>query len=166
MVDMSGRIQTDITLKKLQRQHVKKPFIQKIVYMNLLAELTQMLRLHGLYPAPGPDMAKQAPDMEIGHLCIVKKKKDKCVKEDWVRLRSCIERNKLAKFGTLTKRHILPAKAMGQNDKVPSLLELYLTMYTVYLSEGRLSITKEHPIFTIGKYCGVRATADHPLDNL
>ena len=163
---MSGRIQTDITLKKLQGQHGKKPFIQKIVYMNLLAELTQMLRLHGLYPTPGPDMAKQAPDMEIGHLHIVKKKKDKCVKEDWVRLRSCIERSKLAKFGTLMKRHVLPAKAMGQNDKVPSLLELYLTMYTVYLAEGRLSITKENPIFPIGNYCGVGATADHPLDNL
>ena len=64
------------------------------------------------------------------------------------------------------KRHVLPAKAMGQNDKVPSLLELYLTMYTVYLSEGRLSITKENPIFTIGNYCGVGATTDHPLDNL
>ena len=166
MVDMSGRIQTDITLKKLQGQHGKKPFIQKIVYMNLLAELTQMLRLHGLYPTPGPDMAKQAPDMEIGHLHIVKKKKDKCVKEDWVRLRSCIERSKLAKFGTLMKRHVLPAKAMGQNDKVPSLLELYLTMYTVYLSEGRFSSTKENPIFTIGNYCGVGATTDHPLDNL
>ena len=79
---MSGRIQTDITLKKLLGQHGKKPFIQKIVYMNLLAELTQMRRLHGLYPTPGPDMAKQAPDMEIGHLHIVKKRKGKCVKED------------------------------------------------------------------------------------
>ena len=81
MVDMSGRIQTDITLKKLQGQHGKKPFIQKIVYMNLLAELTQMLRLHGLYPTPGPDMAKQAPGMEIGHLHIVNKKKDKSVQK-------------------------------------------------------------------------------------
>ena len=134
--------------------------------MNLLAELTQMLRLHGLFSTPGPDMAKQAPDMEIGNLHIVKKKKDECVKEDWVHLRSCIERNRLAKFGTLMKRHVLPTKPMGQNNKVPSPLELYLTMYTVYLSEGRLSSTKENPIFTIGNYCGVGVTADHPLDNL
>ena len=93
MVDMSGRIQTDITLKKLQGQYGKKPFVQKIVYMNLLAKLTQMLRLHGLYPIPGPQMAKLASDMEIGHLHIVEKRKDKCVKEDWVSLRSCIERS-------------------------------------------------------------------------
>ena len=99
--------------------------------MNLLAELTQMLRVHGLYPIPGPQMAKLAPDMEIGHLHIVEKRKDKCVTEDWVSLRSCIERSKLTKFGTLTKRHVLPTKAMGQKGKVPSLLELYLTMYTV-----------------------------------
>ena len=163
---MSGRIQTDITLKKLKGQYGKKPFVQKIVYMNLLAELTQMLRLHGLYPIPGPQMAKLAPDMEIGHLHIVEKRKDQCVKEDWVSLRSCIERSKLAKFGTLMKRHILPTKAMGQNGKVPSLLELYLTLYTVYLSEARLSITKENPIFSIGNYCGVGTTVAHPLDNL
>ena len=64
------------------------------------------------------------------------------------------------------KRHVLPTKAMGQNDKVPSLLELYLTLYTVYLSEARLSITKENPIFSIGNYCGVGTTLAHPLDNL
>ena len=75
MVDMLGRIQTDITLKKLQGQCGKKPFVQKIIYMNLLAELTQMLRLHGLYPIPGPQMAKLAPDMEIGHLHIVEKRR-------------------------------------------------------------------------------------------
>ena len=115
--------------------------------MNLLAELTQMLRLHGLYPIPGPQMSKLAPDMEIGHLHIVEKRKDKCVKEDWVSLRLCIERSKLANFVTLMKRHVLQTKAMVQNDKVPSLLELYLTLYTVYLSKARLSITKENPIF-------------------
>ena len=91
MVDMSGRIQTDITLKKFQGQYEKKHFVQKILYVNLLAELTQILRLHGLYPVPGPQMAKLAPDMEIGHLRIVEKRKDKFVKEDWVSLRSCIE---------------------------------------------------------------------------
>ena len=58
MVDMSGRIQTDITLKKLQGQHWNKPFIQKNVYMNLLAELTQMLRLHGLVSDTGSSDGK------------------------------------------------------------------------------------------------------------
>ena len=68
MVDISGRIQTDVALKKLQGQYGKKPFVQKILYMNLLAELTKMLRFYGLYPIMGPQMAKLAPDMEIGHL--------------------------------------------------------------------------------------------------
>ena len=106
--------------------------------------LTQMLRLHGLYPIPGPQMAELAPDVKIGHLHIVEKRNEKCLKEDWVCLRSCIERSKITKFGTLTKRHVLPTKAMGQNGKMLSLLELYLTLYTVYLSEARLSITKEN----------------------
>ena len=96
-----------------------------------------MLRLNGLYPIPGPQMAKLAPDMEIGRLHIVEKRKDRCVKEDWVRLRLCIERSKL-----------------------------YLTLYTVYLSEARLSITKENPIFSIGNYCGIGTTLVHSLDNL
>ena len=37
VVDMAGLIQTNITLMKLQGQHGKKPFIQKIVCTNLLA---------------------------------------------------------------------------------------------------------------------------------
>ena len=108
-----------------------------------------MLRLHSLYPTPGPQMAKLAPDLEIGHLHIVKKKKESCVKDDWVRLRSCIKRNKHAKFGTLTKRQILSAKAVEQKGRVPSLLEFYLTLYTVQLSEDRLRVTKEKLIFLL-----------------
>ena len=118
MVDMSGCIQSDITMKKLQGQHGKKPFIQKIVYMNLLAELTQLLRLHGLYPIPSPGMAKLAPDLKIGHLHIVEKKTKKRVKDDCVSLRSCIERNKIAKFGSLMKTHILSPKTFDQKGRV------------------------------------------------
>ena len=36
--------------------------------MNLLVEITQIVRLHGLYPTPGPRMKNLAPDLEIGHL--------------------------------------------------------------------------------------------------
>ena len=79
-------------------------------------------------------MAKLAPDLEIGHLHMVEKSKDQCVKEDWVLLRSYIERNRFAKFGTLMKRHILLTKAFKQKGKVLSLLVLYLTLYTVHLS--------------------------------
>ena len=92
-VDMSGRIQSDIILKKLQDQYGKKPFIQKITYMNLLVELTQLIRLYGLYPIPGPWMENLAPDLEIGYLHMVEKRKDQCVKEDWVLLHSYVERN-------------------------------------------------------------------------
>ena len=105
-------------------------------------------------------------DLDIGHLYIVEKNKKKGVRDDWVRLRSCIERNKHAKFGTLMKRQILSAKAVEQKGRVPSLLEFYLTLYTVQLSEDRLRVTKEKPIFQIGNYCGFTTTADRPLDNL
>ena len=111
-------------------------------------------------------MAKLAPDLEIGHLHMIEKSKDQCVKEDWVLLRSYVERNRFAKFGTPMKRHILPAKAFHQKGRVPSLLVLYLTLYTIHLSENRLRITKEKLIFQFGNYCGVRTTTDRPLDNL
>ena len=94
---------------------------KNIVYMNLPAELTQLLRLHGLYPIPSPGMAKFAPDLKIGNLHIVEKKTKKGVKDDCVSLRSCIERNKLAKFGSLMKRHILSPKTFDQKGRVPSL---------------------------------------------
>ena len=115
---------------------------KKFVYVNFLAELTHILRLHGLYPTPDPRLARLVPDWRLNISTQKRKRRDSCVKYDWVHLRSCIERDRSATFGTLMRRHRLSANAVVQKGRVPSLLELVPTLYTVQLSENRLRVTK------------------------
>ena len=165
-MDISGRIQSDIVLKKLDGVFGKKPFMQKIIYMNLLTELALVFKVHGLYLIPSSKMASCAPDLVLVQDIFSSKNNNKKTRQKFNDLRLNLEKNKYAMFGTCLKRHVLAAKALGNKDIDPSLLEMFLCLYSVYLAKWHLSNARDHPIFEIGNYCGNGNTEMLPLHNL
>ena len=165
---MSNRITADITLKKLDGQLGKKPFLQKIIYMNLLNEMALVFRLHGLYLVPGPKMQRWAPDLFIVYEHLTKENSDELSKSKFVELRTIVERHRFAKFGTNLKRHVISKKAIESKGIESTLMEMFLILYTIHLTENCLKDTKERPMFLIGNFCGSKTKnlSETPLDNL
>ena len=149
IVDISARIASEVALKSNLGQKGKKPWMQKIIYMNLLVELAQVFRAHGLYPTPASRMGSYAPDLLIAYKCLVEKSSDRNLRIKFGKHLVHLEMNKHARFNTATKKSVLKQRALAAKDKEPSIIEMFLGLYAAYLNETHLSGSKESPVLAI-----------------
>ena len=110
-------------------------------------------------------MRSLTPKLAVAHDYLMRENDNDSVKTKWNDLRAKLDE---IKFGTCVKRHCLSKKAIEDKGIKPTVIELFLIMYTVHLAETYLGNTLKQPFFAIGNFCGnkTKSPKDLPLDNL
>ena len=165
---MADCVGTAMRITKTQNRGMQKgrlPFLAKIVYMNALVEVAKVIRMHGLYPVPRHDIAKQSPQINIAHKYLMKRERDD-VAVKFKKLQSAMQDKEIKTFSAAVKRSVLGARHLNGNVYDLTTLTLFILSYINWLNKTHLAITRTQPIFTIGIGTGLVWNPPPQLENM
>ena len=117
--------------------------------MNLLADMTSVFRMHGLYPQLAPACKHNVPHMYIAHHYIVNQE-DFDNPEKFDQLRQFLQGNKYFKFSVNVKK-LLRSTKIFKRLRDPSSMAWFVMQYVAALGEHSLTTLKDKAILTGGE---------------
>ena len=132
------------------------PFGGKLAYYNLLGQMAEFLKTHGLYPQKLPMMKQLAPELDAGYVDFVKKSSNSKIHEHFKRLVTEAKDQPGKLLASDIKYAHMTIKTFNRKDIQPSVLYWFLVLYQLDLLNGPVRENKVKPLFKAGSFTGAR----------